>query len=105
MATMTVARRVVVITEKAIERVVLEEILKLGAKGYNCTYCFGKGEHGLVEDPFTGPEHGCVRIEVITSEKVADAIMEFLHRDSVQHYPITSFMDNVQVDARDTFYR
>jgi len=101
---MTAARRVVVIAEKAIERGLLEEFLKLGVKGYNCVYCFGKGEHGVVDDVFTGPERGCVRIEIVTNRPVADAIMDYLHRDAVKHYPITAFVDNVEVDPRDTFY-
>jgi len=45
-----------------------------------------------------------VRIEIVTNRPVADAIMDYLHRDAVKHYPITAFVDNVEVDPRDTFY-
>lgn len=105
MPKLTEAYRIVVIAEKVLEKVLLEQCVKLGAKGYNCLYCFGKGEHGVVEDLFAGPERSCVRIETITTKPVAESIMDYVNKEALSHYPITAFIDMVQVDARDTFYR
>ena len=94
--------RVVIIMDTAIEAPVLEHIMKSGAKGYNCIYCFGKGRHETLEDPFTGRSR--VRIEVLAKEPVARSIVEYLHGSEFESYPITSFVDTVEVDARDKSY-
>jgi hypothetical protein len=102
MADLTEISRVVVIADTALEKILLSEFLKLGAKGYNCSYCFGKGRHETLEDPFTGRSR--VRIEVLTKPPVAQGILEYVHRKQFGSYPVAVFMDTVQVDSRDTFY-
>jgi hypothetical protein len=92
-------RRVVVIVDTAIESPILEYIMKAGARGYNCVYCFGKGRHEVLEDPFTGRSR--VRIEILVREEVAEDIMDFVHEPQFSAYPITAFMDTVEVDPRD----
>lgn len=94
--------RVVVIADTALEKALLSEFLKLGAKGYNCTYCFGKGRHETIEDPYTGRSR--VRIEVLTRPSVAAAILEYVHRKQFGAYPVAAYLDTVEVDARDNFY-
>jgi hypothetical protein len=94
--------RVVVVADTALEKVLLSEFLKLGAKGYNCTYCFGKGRHETIEDPHTGRSR--VRIEVLTRPVVATAILEYVHRKEFGAYPVAAYIDTVEVDARDHFY-
>jgi hypothetical protein len=94
--------RVVVIADTALEKILLSEFLKLGAKGYNCSYCFGKGRHETLEDPYTGRSR--VRIEVLTRSNVAMAILDYVHRKQFGSYPVAAFLDTVQVDARDNFY-
>lgn len=98
------ARRVVVIAESVLLKELLSKFVELGAKGYNCMYCFGKGEHGMVDDMFSSPDRSCVRIEMITTLDVAQGIMDYVHRGAVERYPITAFTDTVEVDSRDTFY-
>jgi hypothetical protein len=93
-------RRVVIIADTAIERLLLEHIMSVGARGYNCVYCFGKGRHEPIDDPFTGRSR--VRIEVLAKPSVATAIMDFVHQHDLQSYPITAFFDTVEVDSRDT---
>jgi hypothetical protein len=104
MANLVEAKRVVVIAESVLLKELLVEFVALGAKGYNCMYCFGKGEHGLVDDLFSSPERSCVRIEIVTRAAVAEAILDFVHQGAVQRYPVTAFVDSVEVDSRDTFY-
>ena len=95
-------RRIVIIVDTAIESPVLEIIVKAGAKGYNCVYCFGRGRHETLEDPFTGRSR--VRIEVLAKEEVADVIMSKIHGREFASYPITAFMDTVEVDPHDKSY-
>lgn len=95
-------RRVVIIVDTAIEAPILEHIVKAGAKGYNCIYCFGRGRHETLEDPFTGRSR--VRIEVLAKDAVADAIMAYVHESEFASYPITAYMDTVEVDPNDTYF-
>ncbi len=102
MAEMVEISRVTVIADTALEKILLSEFLKFGAKGYNCTYCFGKGRHETLEDPYTGRSR--VRIEVLTHPPVAAAILDYVHRKQFGSYPVAAYLDIVQVDSRDTFY-
>ena len=77
MAEWAQVRRVVIIVDTAIEAPILEYVMKAGARGYNCIYCFGKGRHEVLEAPFTGSSR--VRIEVLVREEVAESIMDFVH--------------------------
>jgi nitrogen regulatory protein PII len=98
----TQVRRVVIIVDTAIESPILAHIVKSGAKGYTCTSCFGRGRHETLEDPFTGRSR--VRIEILAKEPVAEAIMAYVHEPEFASYPITAFMDTVDVDPRGKFY-
>jgi hypothetical protein len=89
----------VIIADTAIESPILEHVMNSGARGYNCIYCFGKGRHETLEDPFTGRSR--VRIEVLVRDDVAVAIMKFVHEPQFGPYPIHAFMDTVEVDPRD----
>ena len=102
MADLVEINRVVVIADTALERILLSEFIKLGAKGYNCSNCFGKGRHETLEDPFTGRSR--VRIEVLARPETALKIMEYVHTKEFGRYPVAAFMDTVQVFARDNFY-
>ena len=95
-------RRVVIIVDTSIESLILEHVMKSGARGYNCVYCFGKGRHEVLEDPFTGRSR--VRIEVLVREEVAETIMDFVHESEFAAYPITAFMDTVEVHPNDEHY-
>jgi hypothetical protein len=94
-------RRVTVIAETALEKALVDEFLKLGAKGYTCVYCFGKGQHKVMEDPFTG--RSLVQIQVVCKPAVADAVMAYMHQATFQNYPAIAFMDTVQVVPSDHF--
>ena len=102
MSEMVEISRVVVIADTALRRILLSEFLKAGAKGYNCSYCFGKGRHETLEDPYTGRSR--VRIEVLTRQHVASAILDYVHRKQFGSYPVAAYIDTVAVDARDNFY-
>jgi hypothetical protein len=95
-------RRVIIITDTVLESAILEHIVKAGARGYNCVACFGRGRHEMTtstNDPFTGRSR--VRIEVLAKEAVATAIMDYIHEPEFASYPIHSYIDTVQIDARD----
>ncbi len=90
-------RRVTIVTETTLEKRVLEKIQALGAKGYTCNYCFGKGRHEVFEDPYTG--RSLVQIVVLARPSVAEAILRYLDQNQFEPFPHTAYMDTVVVLA------
>ena len=76
MSNLVSVRRVTVVAEAGLEKMLLDQFIRLGAKGYTCASCRGRGEHEIYEDPLHGA--GRVRIETIVQPKVADDIMNYL---------------------------
>lgn len=96
------ASRVVIVVDAVLKPQIVEKIFELGASGYNCVECTGKGVHSISGDLFSSNE--LVRIEVITSEEIAAKILGHLHAVQFQQfgrYALMAFLDHVQVDARD----
>lgn len=96
------ARRVVIVVDVSLQDQILEKVLELGASGYNCVECTGKGFHTITGDPFSS--RGLVRIEVITSLQAAAAILDYLHAVQFQqfgNYPLSAYTHAVEVDMRD----
>lgn len=102
MAELVEISRVVVIADTVLEKTLLEQFLKLGAKGYTCHYCVGKGRHETLEDPYTGRSR--IRIEVLANDEVANAIFEYIHRKQFGSYPVAVYCDRVFADKRDHYY-
>lgn len=101
MSNLTTVRRVTVIADANLEQQILAKITELGAKGYTCLECRGRGEHEIFEDPWTGASR--VRIETIVRPLIAEAIMDYLHTDELINLPVTSSMETVQVSVLDRF--
>ena len=95
-------RRVTITAETNQEETILREIQKLGAKGYTCIYCTGKGRHGVLPDLMT--DSPLVQIQVLARPPVAEAIMKYLHETKIRNHPTMSIMDTVTVYADDSFF-
>ena len=95
-------RRVTVVADVVLERMLLEEFTKLGAKGYTCMDCHGKGRHGVVEgvDPFTA---ALVRIELLVQPDAAQKIIDYLRREVFANYACTACVETVEVASSHTF--
>lgn len=96
-------RRVVVIVDNTLTEQLLEKIVELGAKGYNCTRCSGKGTHAVSGTPFQ--EDGLTRIEVLCNEDTGEKIVNYIHAVQFQQfgrYALSAYSDYVEVDVRDT---
>ncbi len=95
-------RRVVIIVDTTLTEQMLSKVVELGAKGYNCTRCSGKGMHAISGTPFEGD--GLTRIEVLANEATADKIVNYVHSVQFQQfgrYALTAYSDTVDVDVRD----
>lgn len=94
-------RRVTIIADAALEKQLLDQIVKLGAKGFTCQDCRGRGEHEVFEDPWTGASR--VRIETIVQPAVADQIMDYVHQPQLLNQAVTACLETVQVSTLDRF--
>ena len=95
------ATRLIAIIDVSLQELVLNEFLHLGARGYNCVGCFGKGSHEPMEDPFSGKS--LVRIEVLTNAEIANSLMAYLHSPRFKNYAVTVFKHVVDVVATEHF--
>ena len=95
-------RRVTVVADVVLERMLLEEFTKLGAKGYTCMDCHGKGRHRVVEgvDPFTA---ALVRIEMLVQPDAAQKIIDYLRREMFTNYACTACVETVEVASNHKF--
>lgn len=84
-----------IITESALEHVLLKDLERLGALGYTITDARGKGSRGM-RDAAWG-ESSNIRIEVVCAAAVADAIAAHLQARYYDDYGMILFVGDVSV--------
>ena len=102
MVQLQTARRVAIVVDAVLPERVIEDVTALGVGGYNYSFCHGKGVHAV-----TGSRNcdgDLVRIEMITCESVAAAVVAYVHEKQGQQfgqYAFSAFSDTVAVDPTD----
>jgi hypothetical protein len=99
MSNLMAARRVTIFSDALFEDVLTQELRQLGAKGYTCTDCRGRGEHEIVQDLYVNSSR--VRIETIVPPHVAEAIMNFVESPQFANQALTACIDEVLVSSLD----
>lgn len=84
-----------IVTEAAIESVLVQDIERLGAHGYTATDARGKGSRGVRNSTWEATSN--VRIEVVCDAAVAEAIMAHLQAHYYDDYAMIMFVTNVAV--------
>jgi len=84
-----------IITESALENVLIKELERLGALGYTITDARGKGNRGM-RDAVWG-ESSNIRIEVVCDVVTADAIAALLQARYYDDYGMILFVSDVSV--------
>ncbi len=79
----------------AIRKELLEHFSKLGITGFTCMNCWGQGHHAVYQEPFMG--HSQLRIEVITNEEIADAIVEYCSQPRFDTHAVIVYLETVNV--------
>lgn len=97
MGNLVSVQRITVVTHDRLEQMLLKQFARLGARGFTCMDCRGRGEHELVQDVLSGATR--VRIETIVQPQVAEEIMKFLSQPQFEHQPIMACVETVQVGA------
>ncbi|NHK38616.1 P-II family nitrogen regulator [Thermus thermophilus] len=85
---------VTIVAESLLEKRLVEEIKRLGAKGYTITPARGEGSRGIRSVDWEGQN---IRLETIVSEEVALRILQRLHEEYFPHYAVIAYVENVWV--------
>lgn len=91
---------VTIVAERILKDRLLRDVEKLGATGYTLTDARGKGSRGVRASEWEGPD---VKIEVVVSAAVADAVLEHLAARYFEHYAIIAYMQDVKVVRGDKY--
>jgi nitrogen regulatory protein PII len=92
---------VTIVTEAALERVLVAELESLGVRGFTITDVRGKGSRGLRQSDWA--QEGNIRVEVICDPAVAEGIAERVRTKFYDHYAMILFMQDVSVLRSDKF--
>ncbi len=84
-----------VITESEIEEHLIEDVNRLGAKGYTISSVGGKGEKGLRNAIWSANSN--IKVEIVCCPKTCDNIVEFLKKNYLKNYAMILFVSDVEV--------
>ncbi|MCS6987909.1 MAG: hypothetical protein NZM06_00120 [Chloroherpetonaceae bacterium] len=83
-----------IIADEALQRRLVEDVKKLGAKGYTIEKAFGEGEHGGRVSQWEGEN---IRMELLVSKEVAEKILEKLARDYFEKFSVIAYLCDAEV--------
>ena len=83
---------VTIVAESLLEKRLVEEVKRLGAKGYTITPARGEGSRGIRSVDWEGQN---IRLETIVSEEVALRILQRLQEEYFPHYAVIAYVENV----------
>lgn len=82
-------------TEAALESSLIRTINKLGATGYTITNARGKGSSGARSAFWEANAN--IRIEVLCTDDIAQAITQGLHEQFARNYALVTFTSDILV--------
>lgn len=91
----------IVITETHYEQEMLSHFRELGIKGFTCMNCRGQGHHQVYDEPFI--DHSQTRIEIITTDQIAESIVDYCRQPRFESHAITAYLETVRVRDPERF--
>ena len=85
---------VTIVGETALAEHLHQDLRRLGATGWTQTDALGEGSRGMRSKTLRGDN---VRLEVVVSPEVADAILERLAQEYFPNYALVAWVADVQV--------
>lgn len=92
---LTARKLLTIVTETAIEDMLVRDIENLGARGYTITDARGKGSRGMRDA--TWAPHANIRLEVLCDADTADAICTALREHYYDNYSMVMYVGDVDV--------
>ena len=86
---------VVIITESALESLLVKDVLALGAHGYTISDVRGGGRPGTREAAWEADRN--IRLEIICDDATAGAISEHVRQRYARNYATTIFVADIGV--------
>lgn len=84
-----------IITEAALESVLIKDLERLGVRGYTITDARGKGSRGVRSSAWDASSN--IRIEVVCDAATAEAIAAHLQARYYENYAMILFVSDVAV--------
>jgi MFS superfamily sulfate permease-like transporter len=94
-------KRLTIVADPNIERLLETDLIKLGATGYTSIPCYGIGKR-QIDSGFLEPVKQ-VRIEIIATSPACDKMMDYLRTEIQPSHHITVAAEDVQVARVDAF--
>jgi nitrogen regulatory protein P-II 2 len=91
---------VTIIVEAAVEGRLIEDVKRLGAKGYSVGHVRGEGRSASHLQDLNGPS---MRLETIVTDSIAEAILEHLEVEYFGRYAIVVWASPVNVRRPERF--
>lgn len=97
----TVERQLItIVAEAVVERRLVDDVKKCGAKGYSLSHVTGEGVTGRHTLDLNGPS---VRIESVVTEEVAQRILEMLAEHYFERFAVIAWLTPARVARPDRF--
>jgi nitrogen regulatory protein P-II 2 len=90
----TTLKLVTIFAEGVLESHLLNDLLKLGARGYTVSNVRGRGTRGIETSHWEGAQ---VKIETIVSPEVANRILEHLSTHYFADYAVAAYVEQIEV--------
>jgi len=94
-------RRLTIVADSQLQDQLVLDFVRLGASGYTLIPCIGAGRRLLSST--AAPNESLVRIEVIVTKTVSDALLDYLRRDVLHAHHVTACVESVDVVNPDQF--
>ncbi len=96
----TQVKLVTIIAESVLEHRLVNDIRRLGAKGFTRSEVSGEGSRGRRVGDVEGAN---IRLECLVSEATAERILEELAERYFENYAVVAFVENVAVVRGDKY--
>ena len=90
-----------IVTESALEGVLLQRLERLGAQGYTVTEARGKGRRGVRKARWDQSSN--IRVEVVCDTTTAERIVAYLQENYYDDYAMVLFLTDVEVLRSEKF--
>lgn len=83
-----------IIAESVLEHRLVDDVKRLGARGYSIGHVTGEGATGWTIQHWEGQS---IRLDTVVTEAVADAIFEHLSAHYFEHFAVVAWITPVRV--------
>ncbi len=91
---------ITIVIEDELETRILEDLRRLGVRGYTITKARGAGRHSVRGSEWEGEN---IIIEILAGEQTAQSVLDFLAQNYFEHFGVTAFLVDAEVIRKDKY--